>query len=82
MFQVYILESLKNRRHYVGHTENLEERLAQHNASKVGSTKSNKPWRVVHTESYETKSEAYRRELEIKAYKGGIKFKKLLGVMD
>jgi putative endonuclease len=80
MFQVYILKSDKLRRYYTGHTEDLIVRLNKHNGGFVRSTKGGVPWRVVHTEDFKTRAEAYRREMEIKGYKGGIKFKKLLGL--
>ena len=45
---VYILESVSTpRRHYVGLTENLKERLAKHNAGAVTHTRNDKPW-VIH----------------------------------
>lgn len=80
MFTVYILQSLKNSRYYIGHTSNISNRLKRHNAGLVKSTKWFTPWKVVYTEEYETKSEACKRELEIKSYKSGIKFKRLLGL--
>lgn len=49
-----------------------------HNNGEVRSTKSGVPWRVVYTEDYNKKSEAVKREIEIKKYKSGIKFKKLV----
>lgn len=82
MFTTYILKSLKNRKHYIGHTEDLKDRIRRHNNGLVKSTKSGRPWEILYTENFLTKSEAYRRELEIKNYKGGIKFKKLLGLWD
>lgn len=80
MFQVYILKSIKNGKYYIGHTHDLNDRLSRHNGGQMKSTKEGSPWEIVYTEKYETKSEAYRREFEIKSYKGGIKFKKLLGL--
>jgi len=58
----------------------MEKRIVRHNSGMVKSTKSGRPWEVLYIERFSTKSEAYRRELEIKSYKGGIKFKKLLGI--
>ena len=78
-YTVYILQSFKNDRHYIGHTNNMEYRLWQHNTGKVKSTKGYLPWKIIYTEVYKTKSEAYKRELEIKSYKGGILFKRLIG---
>ncbi len=80
MYQVYILQSIKTQRHYIGHTENMENRLHRHNTGRVKSTKSGIPWKIVYTETCNSKSEACCRELEIKKYKSGIKFKKILGL--
>jgi len=80
MYKVYILQSLNNNRFYIGHTFNLENRLLCHNGGKVRSTKGGIPWKLIYTENYDNKSEACKRELEIKSYKSGIKFKKLLGI--
>ena len=78
MFYVYILESLTNERHYVGHTEDMKTRLQRHNTGKVKSTKAFMPWRLVYSESFISKQDAYKRERQIKSYKGGEAFKKLL----
>ena len=80
MYQVYILQSIISQKYYIGHTENIENRLYKHNKGLIKSTKYGKPWKLVLVESYKTRAEAYKRELEIKNYKGGIKFKKLLGL--
>ena len=78
MFVVYILKSTKKSRHYIGHTDDINTRLENHNRGRVKSTKNGRPWQVIYIEKYPTRSDAYRRELEIKSYKGGILFKKLL----
>jgi len=80
MYSVYILQSLKNQKYYIGHAEDSDVRLKKHNSGCVKSTKYGRPWEVVLVEKYKTRAEAYRRELEIKSYKGGIKFKRLLGL--
>lgn len=36
------------------------------------------PWELVYSESFNSRNEACKRELEIKSYKSGILFKKLL----
>ena len=80
MYQVYILESLKKKIYYIGHAAVAEVRLVDHNNGRVKSTKGYLPWKIVHLEKYETKSEAQTREYEIKSYKSGVKFKKLLNL--
>ncbi len=80
MFSIYILKSLKNGRYYVGQTENMGERIKKHNSGQVKSTKPFLPWQIVYSEQCPTRSDARKRENEIKKYKGGIKFKRLLGL--
>ncbi|MFH0779666.1 MAG: GIY-YIG nuclease family protein [Parcubacteria group bacterium] len=78
MYTVYIQQSEINKKYYTGHTENLANRLKQHNSGEVRSTKTGRPWHVVYTENFGTKNEAYKREMQIKSYKGGEAFKKLV----
>jgi putative endonuclease len=72
-FFVYILRSTTTGGYYVGHTDNLSRRIAQHNDSAyLGSkhTKRNQgPWTCVYREPYDTRSAAMKREKEIKAKK-------------
>ncbi len=70
MYFVYILRSLKSKRFYFGHTKNLENRLKQHNAGKVRSTKGYRPWTIHYTEKFLTKSEAFKREMFFKTIEG------------
>ena len=80
MYFIYIIESLIVIRYYIGSTENLEIRLSAHNSGKVKSTRAYKPWELVYTERFDTKSDAIKRERQIKSYKSGIAFKKLLSL--
>jgi putative endonuclease len=80
MYFIYIIESLIVIRYHIGSTENLERRLSAHNSGKVKSTRAYKPWELVYTERFDTKSEAIKRERQIKSYKGGNAFKKLLNL--
>ena len=78
MFTVYILRSIKIGRYYIGHSADAVGRLVAHNAGKVRSTKAYRPWEIIHREDYAAKEEAYRREREIKSYKSGMAFQKLI----
>jgi putative endonuclease len=78
MYNVYILESLVKKRYYIGHTGDIIRRMSEHNAGRNRSSKAYIPWKVVYTEEYPTKQEAYRREMQIKSYKGGRAFRDLL----
>ena len=78
MFIVYILKSLEKDRYYIGHCNDLSVRLERHNNGYIKSTKSYAPWQIIYTEEFGSKSSAYKREIQIKSYKGGNAFKKLL----
>jgi putative endonuclease len=73
MFYVYILQSESTGRFYIGHTNNLDRRLAEHNdpASKNSLTTKRfaGPWQLEYTEQFETRSEAMAREKQIKSWK-------------
>jgi len=75
---VYVLRSLKDSRHYIGSTSNLEARVAFHNAGLQRSTKSRIPFKLIYSEVMPDKGSALKREKEIKSYKGGIQFKELI----
>ena len=77
-YSVYILKSVYYSRYYIGHSKNIYKRLTEHNSGKVKSSKAYIPWEIVYIEKFDTKSEAYRRELQIKSYKSGKAFKELL----
>jgi len=78
MYYVYILQSKKDGKYYIGYTSDLEARIDYHNAGKQRSTKHRIPFVLVYSEEYKTKFEALKRESEIKGYKGGNSFRKLL----
>ena len=78
MYYVYILKSLKDGRYYIGYTSNLEERIKKHNAGETKSLKYIRPLKIIYFEKYNTRQEAYKRERQIKRYKGGEAFKKLV----
>ncbi|MFA6470305.1 MAG: GIY-YIG nuclease family protein [Bacteroidota bacterium] len=69
MYFVYILQSLKSGKFHVGHTDDLPKRLLQHNNGYNSSTKSGTPWEIKHTEEFATRSDAMKREYEIKSQK-------------
>jgi putative endonuclease len=78
MWYVYILKSEKTNRYYTGHTENLERRLKEHNNGKTRSLKAYLPLYIIYTEEFLTKQRAFSRERQIKKYKGGEVFKRLV----
>jgi len=65
-YYVYILYSQTIDQFYVGHTENLDDRIFRHNNSGSKSAKKAKDWVVRYTEKFGSRQEAMRRELNIK----------------
>ena len=69
MFYVYILYSQSLDRYYVGQTENLNDRIFRHTNSGSKSTKAANDWGLKHKEEFNSRSEALKRESEIKKKK-------------
>ena len=67
MYFVYILWSRITNRHYTGSTQDLENRLKEHNGGETTSLRSGIPWKVVHVEEFVSRREAVQREKQIKA---------------
>ena len=71
MFWVYVLENTKGQ-FYIGHTNNLENRISSHNRTDktLGKfTRKNGPWRLVWSEAHPNRSSAVVRERQIKKMK-------------
>jgi putative endonuclease len=66
----YILYSLSANKYYFGHTtEPVEERLRKHNSNHDGFTGKNSDWKIVYSEAFVSKDQAYAREREVKSWK-------------
>jgi predicted GIY-YIG superfamily endonuclease len=50
------------KKRYVGMTQDLVRRLAEHNSGKSKFTSGHIPWRLAYTENYDTTLEARARE--------------------
>ena len=81
MYYVYVLRSEKDGKFYIGSTSDVNARLDNHNSGKQRSTRHRIPFKIVYTEKYVDKSDAIKREKQIKSYKGGEAFKRLISGM-
>ncbi|MBI1780150.1 MAG: GIY-YIG nuclease family protein [Sphingobacteriales bacterium] len=71
MYFVYVLYSPSYHKIYIGFTADLEQRLKSHNElGKKGWTIKFRPWDLLHTEAFEDKHSAMKREKELKTAKG------------
>ncbi|MBT0811566.1 GIY-YIG nuclease family protein [Litoribacter ruber] len=69
-YYTYILKSTKDGKYYYGHSKDLTKRLKEHNAGKVRSTKGRRPFVILYSETFTSKSEAYKREMYFKSIEG------------
>ncbi|HEY9110882.1 MAG TPA: GIY-YIG nuclease family protein [Rhodanobacteraceae bacterium] len=54
---------------YVGHTDNLDERIRQHDTGKAGAyTAKRHPLKLLHVEEFETRYEALTMERRLKGW--------------
>lgn len=72
MYYVYILESVTNKKYYIGYTNNLETRLRSHNNGLQRWTRNKGPWKLVYSEQFTDKRTAILRERELKNKKSRV----------
>ncbi|OOQ60077.1 GIY-YIG nuclease family protein [Mucilaginibacter pedocola] len=65
----YIIYSNKLDRYYVGHTDDVDERIVQHNSGISTYTAKANDWTLVHREVFLTREGARNRENQIKKKK-------------
>ncbi len=67
---------------YTGYSLNIQKRVVEHNSSPKGakSLRGKLPVTLVYSEEYNTKSQALRRELEIKTWTRERKLKLIAGI--
>jgi len=78
MFYVYVLRIKNTGRYYIGQTQDLTKRLEKHQRGDTKSMKNRGAFELVHVERYSSRSDAMKREKEIKSYKGGEAFRRLM----
>ena len=67
-FYVYLLHC-SDESYYVGHTDNIESRLAQHQTGALpGYTATRLPVRLLKSESFFTREEALTAEMQLKGW--------------
>ena len=75
---VYVIQSEKDGRRYIGYTTDVEKRLMYHNEGLNKSTKNRGPFKLIYKEERASKSEALKRERLLKRQKGGVTLTKVL----
>jgi putative endonuclease len=77
-FFVYILQSLKDFSFYIGQCNDLDRRMSKHfdGFSKYTATK--RTWRLVYFEILSSRSDAIKREKQIKGWKNPARYRALI----
>ena len=75
---VYILYSASGDKYYVGSCEDVNKRLIKHNTNQSGFTGKTGDWIVKWKEEHENKTDALKRENQIKAWKSRKMIEKLI----
>jgi putative endonuclease len=78
MYYVYILQSLKDKKLYIGYTTDLKRRIKEHKYGGSESTKKRLPFRLVFYEAFILEKDAKRREKYFKTTKGKRSLKLML----
>jgi len=81
MFYVYLLQSRKDLKFYVGSTNDLRKRFKEHSEGKVFSTGTRRPLDLIYYEAYKEESDARKREKSLK-YRGRARAQLLKRVTD
>ncbi len=78
MYYVYILHSLKDKKLYVGYSNNVKRRLEEHNKGLVSITKYRRPFKLIYLEGYLNQQDATAREKFFKTGWGRAYLKRVL----
>lgn len=71
MYYVYIIKSIKNESSlYTGFTENIKNRLGEHNSGKSPHTSKYIPWKFIHISIFTDKKKALNFEKYLKTGSG------------
>jgi len=66
MIYVYVLRSLQDKDLYIGVTENLENRIKEHNLGLESSTRPRRPFKLIYYEAFLSRDDAFNREKYLK----------------
>ena len=82
MYEVYILQSEKNGRYYIGSTNDIERRLTEHNSGKTKSLQYLRPLKIVFQKAYSSQQLAVQMEQKLKKLKSRKIIEKIIQDQD
>ena len=77
-YYVYVLWSLKDKKFYIGFSDDVERRFSEHCKGENKSTAKRLPVRLIFFEAYLSKQDALRRESYFKTTKGKATLRQML----
>jgi putative endonuclease len=77
-YYVYVLQSHKDDKFYIGFTNNIERRMIEHNSGQGTSTAPRRPFKLIYYEAHLSKEDAMRRERYFKTTKGKVTLRQVL----
>jgi len=78
-YTVYILYAPDIDNYYIGYTsDEMEERLRRHLSNHFSFTSRSKQWKIVYKGTFDNKTDAMKREREIKNWKSRKRIEQLL----
>ena len=80
MHFIYIIYSASIDKYYIGYSQDLIGRIEKHNRPHKGFTGQAQDWKLIYQEEYIEKSEALKREKEIKNWKSRSRIESLIGL--
>lgn len=66
MFYIYLLKSKKDKKLYIGSTNDLRRRFKEHNDGFIMSTRPRRPFELIYYEAYRIEKDARTREHNLK----------------
>lgn len=78
MYYFYILQSLKNKKLYLGQTSDLKARIKSHNSSENKATKPNIPYELIYYSAFKNEKDAINCEKYFKTTAGWKRIHKML----
>ncbi len=81
-YTVYVLFSEEHQKIYIGYTSNLIQRFISHQQLGKDWTAKYRPWSVIYCEYFTDKSEARKREIQLKQYRSRLKIHAFLNDED
>lgn len=82
MYSIYVIQSLVDKRLYVGMSHQVDHRLGEHNAGRVFSTKGYRPWKLVYKEIVGDRVLARAREKFLKGGSGKEWIKTIIAIQE